>query len=153
MIKSIIVAKSSNNVIGKENHLIWHFPNDLRFFKNKTFGHYLIVGRKTFESIKIPLKGRKIIIVTNNRQYQEPKHSVVHNLNDALYIAQKAGETEVFITGGAQIYSATLGITDKIYLTEIKGNFKGDTFFPPLQYNHWLEIKRKCNVADGAALL
>ncbi len=149
MLKSIIVAKTENNVIGRNNALAWHLPNDSKFFKTKTMGHYLIMGRKTFESIEKPLLGRKIIIVTKNQHYQAQGHSVVQSVATAFDIAEQAGEKEVFIAGGGEIYRATLAMTDKLYLTEIKANVEGDTFFPTLNQHDWVEKKRQKHLPDA----
>lgn len=148
MIRSIIVAKADNDVIGKDNKLIWHMPADLKHFKNTTMGHYIIMGRKTFESQKKPLPGRTSIVVTRNKNYQAEGCIIVYTLQDALKIAQKNKQEEVFILGGAEIYEIALPYTDKIYLTEIKSSFEGDTFFPRIDPQEWEEIKRNEFPAD-----
>lgn len=148
MIKSIIVAKAENNVIGKDNDLIWHMPADLRHFKNTTFGHYIIMGRKTFESFKKPLPGRTSIIITRNKDYQAEGCHVVHDLSQAFKIARDNHQEEAFILGGAEIYKLSLDLADKIYLTEIKASFEGDAFFPEIDYTQWQETMREEHDAD-----
>ncbi len=142
MIKSIIVAKSDNNVIGKENDLVWHMPADLKHFKNKTMGHYIIMGRKTLESMDKPLPGRTTIVVTRNKHYKAEGCLIVHDVNDAFQIAEENKQEEVFILGGAEIYKITLHLADKIYLTEIKATFEGDAFFPEINRQEWREVRR-----------
>ncbi|MHA7877897.1 MAG: dihydrofolate reductase [Bacteroidota bacterium] len=146
---SIIVAKTLNHVIGLGNRLPWHLPNDLQHFKHITMGHHVIMGRKTFMSIGKPLPGRKLIIVTRNPNYRAAEGTVVQDIATALTVAKQAGETDVFIAGGGTIYRAMLAWVDKIYLTEIKAQFEGDTFFPVINTKEWKEIKRVHHVADS----
>jgi dihydrofolate reductase len=148
MTKSIIVAKTENHVIGKDGQLLWHLPKDLQYFKRITMGHHVIMGRRTFASIERPLPGRKLIIVTRNPNYRVEGCMVVHNITAALTVAQQAGETEVFIAGGGEIYQATLAFVNKIYLTEIKAQLDGDTFFPIINANEWEEVSRTHHPAD-----
>lgn len=143
MLKSIIVAKADNNVIGKDNKLVWHMPHDLRHFKNTTMGHYIIMGRKTFESQKKPLPGRTSIIITRNKNYKAEGCHIVHSLENAYEIGLENGQEEVFILGGAEIYKIALDSADKIYLTEIKAEYEGDAYFPEINFNEWKETKRE----------
>lgn len=148
MIKSIIVAKAENQAIGKDNQLLWHLPKDMQHFKRTTMGHHVIMGRKTFASINKPLPGRKLIVVTRNSGYRAPGCITVHDITSALAVAEQAGETEVFIAGGAEVYRATLALANKIYLTEVKATLEGDTFFPVLSKNEWVEVQRIHHSAD-----
>ncbi|MEM9417024.1 MAG: dihydrofolate reductase [Bacteroidota bacterium] len=148
MLKSIIVAKAQNNAIGKDNQLLWHLPQDMKHFKQTTMGHHMIMGRKTFESIGRPLPGRELIVVTRNPDYHAPGCKTVGNIEEALAWAEQAGEPEVLIAGGEEIYRATLPLTDKIYLTEVKTVLEGDTFFPTLDQNKWREMQRTAHPAD-----
>ena len=148
MIKSIIVAKSQNNAIGKNNQLLWHLPKDMQHFKQTTMGHHVIMGRKTFASINRPLPGRELIVVTRNPHYHAPGCKTVHNIENALGWAEQAGETEVLIAGGEEIYRATLPLADKIYLTEVKATLQGDTFFPALDPHEWVAMQRTSHPAD-----
>ncbi len=142
MLKSIIVAKAEDQVIGQNNQLPWHLPKDLQHFRRITMGHHVIMGRRTFESIGKPLPGRTLIIVTRDPNYQAAGCTIVQSITEALAIAEQAGETEVFIAGGATIYQATLALADKIYLTEIKAQIEGDTFFPMISSSEWIEVTR-----------
>ena len=147
MIVSIIVAVSQNGVIGKNNDLIWHLPNDMNFFKEKTKGHHVIMGRKNFESIPHkfrPLPNRQNIIITRKQKYNAENTIVVNSLEDALDISKKNKEKETFIIGGGEIYKLALEkkLVNRIYLTHIYHDFDGDTFFPKLS-SEWYEIFRK----------
>jgi dihydrofolate reductase len=149
MTKSIIVAKAKNHVIGKNNQLLWHLPKDLQHFRRITMGHHVIMGRKTFASINKPLPGRKLIIMTHTPNYQVAGSTVVHDITSALAVAERDGETEVFIAGGGEIYRVSLALVDKIYLTEVWANLRGDTFFPMLNTNEWKEIGRVHHPIDA----
>ncbi|MFA6924595.1 MAG: dihydrofolate reductase [Bacteroidales bacterium] len=137
---SIIVAVAENNVIGKDNKLIWHLPADLVNFKKITMGHHIIMGRKTFESIGKPLPGRTSVIITKQKDYKVDGCITANSLEEALGIA--SNDTEVFIVGGAEIYRQSIDIADKIYFTKVYENFGGDVFFPEIDMNKW-EISSK----------
>ncbi|MFO7868469.1 MAG: dihydrofolate reductase [Bacteroidales bacterium] len=148
---SAIAAVSENNVIGNNNDLIWHMPADLRFFKRKTVGHTLLMGRKTFESINKgkPLPNRQTIVITRNKKFTAPQQVlVVHSIDEALHIMPQ--DEEVFICGGAQIYSAFLPCTDFLYITRIHESFSGDTFFPDFSSQNWNIISEEFHSADSA---
>ena len=148
MIRSIIVAVSENHVIGKDNKLIWHLPADLKFFKSLTMGHTMIMGRKTFDSIGKALPGRTSLIITRNKNYKAPEGCIVcHSMKDALKLSEKMRETETFIIGGSEIFNEAAEFADKIYYTEIKEKFEGDTFFK-LDKNKWKEVKREDHSKD-----
>lgn len=132
---SLIAAIAQNNVIGKNNKLVWHMPADLRFFKNTTMGHTLIMGRKTFESFGKPLPGRKSIVITRQKDWNHEGVIVVHSLKDAIKLAP--GSEEVFIVGGAEIYRQALPLCERMYLTIIHHDFEGDTYFPPVDFSQW----------------
>lgn len=133
---SIIVAVAQNNVIGKDNKLIWHISEDLKRFKEITSGKKMIMGRKTFESLPGVLPNREHIIITKDKNYKvdSDKVTIVHDLN-SLIDQYKNCDEEVFIIGGAEIYNQTLPYADKLYLTTINNAFDGDTFFPEINYD------------------
>ena len=130
MIISQIVAVSLNNVIGVNRGLPWNMPADMAYFKKKTFGHHIVMGRRNYEVEGKALPGRVNMVLTRNPDYKIPDIIVVHHLEDAIEIARKAGETELFIVGGEQIYKLAMPFTDRIYLTRIHTEIKGDTFYP-----------------------
>ncbi len=140
MILSIIVAVAENNVIGKDNTLIWSLPADMKFFKEKTKGHVIITGRKNYESIPEkyrPLPDRTNIVITRQPDYKAPGAIVFASIDAAIqYTKQHHTNEEVFIIGGAEIYRQTISICDRIYLTRIHHSFDGDAFFPELN-THW----------------
>jgi dihydrofolate reductase len=145
MIVSIVVAISENNVIGKDNKLLWYLPNDLKHFKEITTGHTIIMGRKTFESVGKPLPKRRNIIITRQDITIEGCE-VVNSIEAALSLAKD--EQEVFITGGAEIYKQSLHLTDRIYLTIVYKKFEGDSFFPEINRQQWKEVFREDHQPD-----
>ena len=145
MMISIIVAMSTNRVIGKGNGLPWRLPADLRHFKELTMGHWLILGRKTFESIVSPLPGRNLIVVTNQEGFIAAGVKIAHSIDQALRMAE--GD-EVFIAGGGQVYRQTLNRADRIYVTLVEDDFEGDTFFPPLDESDWEQVSEECHSPD-----
>lgn len=137
-----------NNGIGFQNGMPWRLPAELRRFKTITMGHHLIMGRKTYESIGKPLPGRTMIVVTRNVAYQAAGCQVAHAVADAFERAATAGEQEVFICGGQQIYRAALKETDRLYLTRVHAEFQVDTTFPDFDVSLWQEISRDFHPAD-----
>ncbi|MFP4090586.1 MAG: dihydrofolate reductase [Cyclobacteriaceae bacterium] len=148
MIRSIIAAKSDNNVIGKDNDLVWHMPADLKFFKNTTKGHWVIMGRKTFESMNGPLPNRTHIIITRKPDYQAEGCYVVSSIEAAFELASRQNLDKVFILGGAEIYRQTMDKAEQMYITEIKSTFEGDSFFPDIDSTYWQEVSREEHPAD-----
>lgn len=145
---SIIVAVAENGVIGHNNQLIWHLPEDLKMFKRLTSGHPIIMGRKTFESIGKPLPNRTSIIITKNPEFQIEGCITVHSLEEAIEAANEIEENEAFIIGGAEIYRLALPFVDTIYLTEVHHSFEGDTFFPAIDKDIWEEVNRTDHDVD-----
>lgn len=139
---SIIVAVSENGVIGKDNQLLWNLPADLKFFKDKTSGHVVIMGRKTHESIGKALPNRTNIIITRNNDYKADGCLVVSSLSAAIEKARETGEKETFVIGGAEIYKQSMEQIDRIYLTEIKTVVEGDAFFL-FDKSKWKEVQRR----------
>lgn len=130
MIISMIAAMGKNRVIGSNNQMMWHLPQEFKYFKETTYGHCIITGRKNFEATGRPLPGRTNIIVTRNKDYQAEGCFVVHSLGEALSFAKEKGESEVFICGGGQIYQESIDIVDKIYLTCVDFEKDGEVYFP-----------------------
>src|SRR6201996_4288282 len=145
MIVSIIVAIGENNAIGKGNQLLWHMPNDLKHFKDITSGRTIIMGRKTFDSVGKPLPKRRNIVVTR-QDITIPGCEVVKSIDEGLALC--AGEDEVFIGGGAEIYKLAMAKTDRIYLTIIHKVFDADTFFPEIDHTEWTETHHEDHPAD-----
>lgn len=137
---SLIAAASSNGVIGSGNALPWKLPADMNHFKTLTSGHYVIMGRKTYESIGRPLPNRTNIIITRNEKFKAEGCVVVGTIYDAMDLTKN--QAEVFVIGGGEIYKAFLSVASKIYLTEVHEEFEGDAYFPKLNENHWKEMSR-----------
>lgn len=137
---SIIVAAAENNVIGKDNRLIWKLPTDMNFFKSKTLGHHIIMGRKTFESTGV-LPKRTTIIISKNKDLKIPENCMLANsIEDA--ISKVKNDDEAFIIGGADIYRQSLEVADKIYLTRIHHSFEGDAHFPVIDETKWKLVSK-----------
>lgn len=149
MIKTIIAAKAANQVIGKDDQVPWHLPEDMKHFRRTTLGHYVIMGRGTYASLAKPLLGRKIIVLSRNAYYQAPGCYTATDLQEAADIAERAGETEVFVAGGGATYQAAIAWVDKICLTEVKAEVAGDTFFPALNKYSWTETQRISHQPDA----
>ena len=140
---SIIDAVSDNGVIGKENQLIWHLPADLKYFKDTTKGHVVIMGRINYESIPEkyrPLPGRTKIIVSRNPNYNAPGCILAPSIESAISEGTKLNDNELFIIGGGEIYRQSITLANKLYLTRVHGNFEGDTFFEDPNPEIWTLI-------------
>ncbi|MDJ1481272.1 dihydrofolate reductase [Cytophagaceae bacterium YF14B1] len=134
---SIIAAFTENRVLGKDNQLIWHLPEDLKNFKRLTSSHPIIMGRKTFESLGRPLPNRTNIIITRNPDYQATGCMIVSSLEEAIQKATNIDREEVFVIGGGEIYTQALPLTDTMYLTHVHTTLEGDTFFPVFSSQEW----------------
>lgn len=150
---SLIVAVAENNVIGKDNTLIWHLPKDMQYFKEKTLHHHIITGRKNYISIPEkyrPLINRTNIVLTHQPNFKEANCVVLHSLEEAINYAKNNNETELFIIGGGQIYREAIekNLVDKMYITHIHQAFEGDTFFLEIDKNKWKKIFEEKHLAD-----
>lgn len=144
---SIIVATAENNVIGINNTLPWHLPEDLKRFRALTTGHHIVMGRKTYESLGRLLPGRVTVIVTRNENYSVDGAIIANSLQDAL---QKCGaDEEVFLIGGAELYKDGLALANKLYLTKIHASFEGDAFFADFlnDQNSWQLVAKESHVS------
>jgi dihydrofolate reductase len=145
---SLIVATSLNNAIGKANAMLWHLPEDFKFFKNTTWGMPIIMGRKTFESIGKPLPGRTNIIITSNKDWQVEGTITAASLEEAIQLAKETNAKEIFITGGGEIYKQSMPIANKIYRTLVHTEIDGDTYFPEIGETIWEKVFEKNVGAD-----
>jgi dihydrofolate reductase len=148
MIVSAILAMSKNRVIGANNEIPWYLPADFAYFKRTTMGHHILMGRLTFLSLGRPLPKRTNIVVTRNPFFTASGCLVVHSVEEGLALAQDAGETEVFIIGGGQIYRESMPYWDRLYLTEVDAEIEGDTFFPELDDSEWRLVRSEAHPAD-----
>ena len=141
---SHITAVSKNHVIGYQNKLPWHLPEDLQFFQNKTKGRVVIMGRKTFESLGKPLEDRVNIVITRNKNFKPSGVVLARNIQEAILISKKYSQhEEIFITGGAEIYKQSMGMIKRIYLTRIHQDFKGDAFYPEVDEQLFKLVKKE----------
>jgi dihydrofolate reductase len=145
---SLLVAAAENDVIGKENRLPWHLPEDLKYFKNQTWGMPILMGRKTFESIGKPLPGRKSIVITRNANWHHEGVVSVSSVEEAIEKAAELHSKEIFVIGGAEIFVSTFGLADRIYLTRIHQKIDGDVFFPEIKTSDWQLVRERFSNAD-----
>ena len=150
MIISLVVAASTNNAIGKDNRLLWHLPNDLKFFKNTTWGLPVIMGRKTFESMdNKPLNGRLNIIITRQKDWKADGVITVHSLEEAVSFARKEDYKECCVIGGGEIFREAMAIAHIIYLTLVDTDIEGDVFFPEINTLQWQMVSERSFTADA----
>lgn len=145
---SIIVAKAKNNIIGKNNELVWHLPEDLKHFKILTTGHTIIMGRKTFESLAKVLPNRKHVIFSQNPDFKvkDENVEVVHSLLQIQDLIE--GEEEAFVIGGAMIYNFLMPYVKKMYVTQINEEFDGDAFFPKIDEKVWKKTSEEKGIKN-----
>lgn len=144
-----VVAAAENNAIGKNNQLLWSLPNDMKFFKNTTWGMPVIMGRKTFESLGKPLAGRTNIVITRQTGWKPAGVHVVHDIKEAMIVASETDAKEAFVIGGGEIYKQTMPITERLYLTRVHTVIEGaDTFFPEVKESEWELLSRLDFPAD-----
>ena len=148
---SMIAAVASNRVIGKDNDLAWHLPDDMKYFMNTTKNHCVIMGRRNFESIPKkfrPLPHRTNIIITRQKNYRQEDCIICHSMQEAIDYCKALGEQEAFIIGGGQIYEVGLPMADVLYITEVNAEVEGDTYFPEFNMAEWQEVSRIHHEAD-----
>ena len=151
MLISLIAALTRNHVIGQSNSLPWHLPDDMKYFMQTTKEHHVIMGRRNYDSIPEkfrPLPNRTNIVVTRQNEFHAPGCKLVHSLDEGIEIARLAGEGELFVIGGSDMYKLGMPHAQRLYLTEIQADLKGDTFFPPFDRKIWQEVSRKHHATD-----
>ncbi len=145
---TLVVAASDNNAIGKDNQLLWHLPKDMRFFKNKTWGLPILMGRKTFESMGSRLlPGRLNMILTTQKRIEIQGAMVVNSIAEGIELAKKEDYKELMVIGGGQVYEMALPLANTVWLTRVHTNIEGDTFFPKLD-DQWEKISVEAQLAD-----
>jgi dihydrofolate reductase len=144
----LIAARTRNSVIGKSGLMPWHLPADLKWFKEKTKGHHVLMGRVTFESIGKALPNRTNILLTRNPNYSADGVCITDSWQEAKEIAEKAGETNLFVIGGAEIYRQLLPLADMLFLTEIDTDTEGDAFFPEFDESQWEICEERKHLKD-----
>ncbi len=149
MIVSAIVAVAKNGAIGLNNEIPWYLPADLAYFKKRTMGHHILMGRNSFRSIGRPLPNRTNVVITRDPYFTANGVLVAHSVEEALGMAFDNGETEAFIIGGGEIYRQSLELCDRLYLTEVAIEPEGDVFFPDIEPAEWREVWREEHAADA----
>lgn len=145
---SLVVAASNNNAIGKNSRLLWSLPNDMRHFKNVTWGMPIVMGRKTFETFKKPLPGRKNIVLSNQKGLNIDGAIVLNKINDVSFLVKEMDVKELMVIGGGEIYKMYFPKADRIYLTRVDTVIEGDTYFPAITEKEWKLVSRLENSAD-----
>jgi len=151
MIISLIAALTKNHVIGKNNDLPWRLPDDMKYFMQTTKGHHVIMGRKNYQSLPDkfrPLPNRTNIVVSHQKDFSAPGCHLVNRIEDGIAMARAAGEKELFIIGGSEIYKLGMPYADQLYLTEIDTTLEGDTYFPPFNKEEWHKLLQIHHGAD-----
>ncbi|MCH4821854.1 dihydrofolate reductase [Gramella lutea] len=143
---TMIAAAAENNALGKDNDLVWHLPDDFKRFKRLTSGHYIIMGRKTFESFPKLLPDRTHVIITRKDDYKPEGTIVVNSLDEALRVSKI--DEQPFIIGGGEIYKMGMEKADRIELTRVHADFDADTFFPEIDTDHWELVKEQFHEKD-----
>lgn len=145
---SFVVAAATNNAIGKDGKMPWHLPNDMKHFKNVTWGMPVIMGRKTFESLGKVLPGRKNIVISRSPGWNVEGTIGVQKIDDALFVAKNTDAKEVMVIGGGEIYKTLFDKASRIYLTRVEAEPEADTFFPSLDPKEWHLVSQKNHEAD-----
>jgi len=143
---TIIAAAAENNVLGKDNQLVWHLPDDFKRFKKLTSGHHIIMGRKTFDSFPKLLPNRTHVVITRQDNFRKEGVLIVNSLERAIELS--ADDSQPFIIGGGEIYKMAMKLADKIELTRVHGTFEADTFFPEIDKNQWKLVSEKFHEKD-----
>lgn len=145
---ALIVAAAHNGVIGRAGDLPWRLPADMAFFRRTTLGHHVIMGRKTFASLRKPLVGRTNLVLSSQPGLQAEGCTVLSSLEAALTLAHTAGDDEIFVIGGASLYKAALPQAQRVYLTRVAAHVEGDVVFEALDPTQWHEVGRQPHAAD-----
>lgn len=143
---TMIAAAAKNNELGKDNKLVWHLPDDFKRFKAITSGHYIIMGRKTFESFPKPLPNRTHVVITRQNNYKPEDCIVVNSIEEAIKICPQ--QEEVFVIGGGEIYALAMPLADKVELTRVHHKFEADAFFPEINSKNWKLSKSEFHEKD-----
>lgn len=146
---SFLVAMDKNHVIGYKNDLPWSLPLDLQYFKEVTMGHTMIMGRKTFDSIGRVLPGRKSVVLTRQKNIDLPEEvDIIHDVNDIIKMHEKNPEEELFVIGGGELFKLIFPKADRLYITLIDHEFKGDTYFPTFDESEWELVKNEKGIKN-----
>lgn len=145
---SLVVAAATNNAIGKDGKMPWHLPNDLKHFKNTTWGMPVVMGRKTFDSLGKPLPGRRNIVISRQPGFKPEGAAVVSSVDDALFLVKETDAKEAMVIGGGEIYKTLFDKARRIYLTRVEAEPEADTYFPAIHPSQWRLVSQKDHEAD-----
>ncbi|MEI9947218.1 MAG: dihydrofolate reductase [Chitinophagaceae bacterium] len=145
---SFVVAAAKNNVIGKDNQLVWNLPNDMKYFKNVTWGMPVVMGRKSFESMGKPLPGRKNIVLTRQPGWKAEGTIPVKTLEDAMFLVKEMDVKEMMVIGGGEIFKMAFEKAKRIYITRVDAEPEGDAYFPAIDPKVWRLVSQKDYEAD-----
>lgn len=148
---AMIAAVAENGVIGKDNDLAWSLPDDMKYFMNTTKGHYIVLGRKNYDSLPPkfrPLPNRTNVVITRQSDLQLEGAHIVNTLEEAFEFCKKNNQEKIFVIGGGQIYKLALPYADTLYITEVHHSFDGDTYFPEFDKSDWEEVSREPHGMD-----
>ena len=148
MILSLIAALSTNRVIGKHDKMPWHLPDDLQYFLDTTRDHPVLIGRTTYQAYRKVMRHHRMFVVTSKESLPGDNITLVRNPEEGVERARQEGACELFVSGGAAVYEATIGIADRLYLTLIQTEVDGDKYFPEFDRNDWKEVSRVHHPAD-----
>jgi dihydrofolate reductase len=146
---TLVVAASKNNAIGKDNQLPWRLPNDMKYFKNVTWGMPVLMGRKTFESLGTALPGRKNMVLTRQSKWKAKDVVVVKDFDDAIFLTREMDVKELMVIGGGEIFKAVFEKADRIHITRVDGEFEADAFFPVIDPVKWKLVSKSDHEADA----
>lgn len=152
MIITLVVAAARNNAIGKDNKLLWHLPNDMRYFKNVTWGMPVLMGRRTFEALGKPLAGRKNIVLTTRSNWKVDGIVTIRKFDDGILLAREMDVKELMVIGGGEVYHNVIDKARRIHLTRVNAEFEADTFFPEIDTKLWKLVSEKKYEADARHL-
>jgi dihydrofolate reductase len=148
VIISLVAAVDQRGGIGRDNRLPWHLSDDLKHFRRLTMGHHVLMGRKTYQSAEGKMPGRKLIVLSRDPAFQASDAQVVASLEAGIQLAERAGEQELFVIGGAQVFAQALPLAQRLHLTRVHADAGADVFFPPFDMDEW-QIKEQTEFAAG----
>jgi len=138
----LVAAVAENYALGKDNAMIWHLPDDFKHFKSLTIGHFILMGRKTFETFPKPLPNRTHLIISRNTDYQVPENCFVfQSIDEAIHFAKNQNQDKLFVIGGGEIYKQTIDLATELSITEVKESFEADAFFPVIDKMIWKSVE------------
>lgn len=138
----LVAAVAENDALGKDNEMIWHLPDDFKHFKSLTTGHFILMGRKTFESFPKPLPNRTHLIISRNTDYKVPENCFVfQSIDEAIQFAENQKQEKLYVIGGGEIYKQTIHLATELSITEVRESFEADAYFPGIDKSIWKSVE------------